>query len=105
MAFFPCFPIRAYWDWSVTDAKCYAFGTMNVSLPLNDGYSEKVLTFTIYSGAKVREPLAAAYESHSVINMVFDIAVLTVPIPMCFRQDRSKREHFAAAGLCTLGSL
>jgi hypothetical protein len=26
MGWFPCFPIRAYWDWSLTDATCYAYG-------------------------------------------------------------------------------
>jgi hypothetical protein len=28
MAWFPCFPIRAYWDWTLTSAKCYAYGMM-----------------------------------------------------------------------------
>ena len=27
MAWFPCFPIQAYWDWSITNAKCYAYGS------------------------------------------------------------------------------
>ncbi len=27
MAWFPCFPVRAYWDWEITEATCYAWGT------------------------------------------------------------------------------
>ena len=57
------------------------------------------------TGTKERAPFVAAYESHSALNMVFDIFVLLMPLCMIWRKDRSRREYVAIGGLFALGSL
>lgn len=81
MAWAPCFPVQAYWDWSVTKHTCYAYG------------------------AKVEKPFFITYVSHGAFNMVLDLAVLVLPAPIVFRRAMTKRERCAALGLGTLGLL
>lgn len=81
MAWFPCFPIKAYWDWTISHANCYAFGS------------------------KETQPFVNSYVSHSAFNMVLDFAVLVLPAPIVFRKAMTKKEKFAALGLGAMGSL
>lgn len=39
MAWLPCFPVRAYWDWSLAGARCYAYGLF-ASHHIATGYSQ-----------------------------------------------------------------
>lgn len=81
MAWFPCFPVAAYWDWTIEGATCYAFGS------------------------KQEGPFVTTYVSHSAFNMVLDFAVLVLPAPIIFRRAMTRREKFAALGLGAMGSL
>lgn len=81
MAFFPCFPVKAYWDWTLTNAKCYAYGS------------------------REEKPFVDVYVAHGVTNMVFDLAIIVLPAPVIFRRAMTKREKFAALGLGSLGLL
>jgi hypothetical protein len=50
------------------------------------------------------KPFATAYEIHASLNIFFDLAVLLASLPMCLRLDRARREQWAVAGLCFVGS-
>ena len=82
MAFFPCFPVRDYWDTLTTSGdKCYAFG------------------------ARSPGPLIAAFESHTGINMVFDVLVLAIPIPLYFEKDTPTKARRGLVVLLFMGCL
>ncbi|CAJ2503364.1 Uu.00g107580.m01.CDS01 [Anthostomella pinea] len=80
MAWFPCFPAQGYWDWTVR-SRCYAFGSLD--------------TDTFF----------ATYASQTALNMVFDILVLSVPIPMYFRKDTCHRTKLGLLGLFFMGGI
>ncbi|CAH0051370.1 unnamed protein product [Clonostachys solani] len=79
MAWFPCFPIKGYWDWSIKDRKCYGYGSLYVS----DHY--------------------ATFLAHSIANMMLDIIILVLPTPLLWDPDTVKRTKLGIAGLLTLG--
>ncbi|VUC29910.1 unnamed protein product [Clonostachys rosea] len=79
MAWFPCFPIRGYWDWSIKDRKCYGYGSLYVS----DHY--------------------ATFLAHSIANMLLDMIILFLPTPLLWDPDTVKRTKLGIAGLLTLG--
>ena len=81
MAWVPCFPVKAYWDWSLSSATCYAFGS------------------------KVEGPFTTTYVSHSSFNLALDFAILVLPAPICFQKALTKRQQIAAMGLGSLGML
>ena len=81
MAWFPCFPVNAYWNWTITHHTCYAFGS------------------------REQRPLVASYVSHAALNMLLDIAVLLAAVPACFKRVLTRREGLGIAGLFSLGTL
>ncbi|KAH8195301.1 hypothetical protein TruAng_010524 [Truncatella angustata] len=82
MAFTPCFPVRAYWNpLSMTDATCYAYG------------------------ATTSDAFYGTYSSASAINMILDIAVLAIPVPLYFRKDTPARAKMGLLGLLFMGGL
>ncbi|KAK3939409.1 hypothetical protein QBC46DRAFT_342628 [Diplogelasinospora grovesii] len=82
MAWFPCFPVSGFWMVSRT-AKCYAFGA---SIPNPDAF-------------------AATFESHTATNMVFDIMVLAIPIPLYFEQGTPSKARVNLVVLFSMGCL
>lgn len=81
MAWFPCFPIKAYWDWSIVDANCYAFGS------------------------KIEGPFVQTYVSHAAFNLVLDFAILVLPAPIIFQKALSGKQKLSALGLGAMGML
>lgn len=79
MALVPCFPVRAYWDWSITDATCYGYGV------------------------KEKHPFVETFVSHAAINVLLDIAIVLVPIPFLFSKAMTRREKWAVFGLAAMG--
>jgi hypothetical protein len=57
------------------------------------------------TGTKERKPFVTTYESHSALNLMFDLAVFITPISIMWRKQRSKRENIAILGLFALGAL
>ena len=49
--------------------------------------------------------MVITYQSHSALNMIFDVTVLALSIPMWFRKQRTRKEHMAITGLAVLGAL
>lgn len=79
MAWFPCFPIHAYWDWSVGDKKCYGYGSE-------------------YAAGHY-----ATFLGHGIVNMILDLVILALPLPLVFRPGTVRRTKLGLCGLLTLG--
>jgi hypothetical protein len=80
MAWFPCFPIQGYWTWTL-QSHCYGYGSLNAN------------TFF------------GTYSSASLINMLLDIIILIIPIPLYFRKDTQQRTKLGLLGLLFMGGL
>ena len=81
MAFFPCFPVQAYWDWTIQDAKCYGYGV------------------------KAEHPFVEVFVSHAAINVLLDIAIVVVPVPLLLRKAMTKKEKWSVFGLAAMGTV
>lgn len=62
MALVPCLPVKAYWDWTIQDAKCYGYGV------------------------KAKHPFVEVFVSHAAINVLLDVAIVVVPVPFLLRK-------------------
>jgi hypothetical protein len=89
MAWFPCFPVKAYWDRttratnysSKPDYKCYGFG-----------FAEDT-------------SFVATYKAHSTSNMMFDVLIFLAPMVL-FRTPNLKFKNIVAmAGVFTFGAV
>lgn len=74
----PCYPVRAYWDWSVPAAR-WAYGSLQPEI------------------------FSATYESHSSVNVVLDILVLAIPVPLYFRRDVPLKSRLGLGVLLIIG--
>lgn len=81
LAFFPCFPVAAYWDWSIEGATCYAYGV------------------------KRKHPFVETFVSHAAINVLLDVLIVVMPAPLLLRRAMSKREKWSVCGLAAMGIL
>jgi hypothetical protein len=79
LAWFPCFPVRGYWDRSVP-AHCYGYGLGNVADFVN------------------------IYKAHSASNMAFDIAIFLTPLVLFGRPSLKAKNLLAMAGIFTFGA-
>ena len=79
MALVPCFPVQAYWDWSITDATCYGYGV------------------------KAKHPFVEMFVSHAAINVLLDVAIVIAPVPYLLTKAMSKKERWSALGLAGFG--
>lgn len=81
MAWFPCFPPKIFWSMTPQNDKCYGFGS---------GYA---LAFT------------RTFESHAALNVIFDMIVLTIPIPMYFESGVTTQRRAGLIGLFVMGTM
>lgn len=80
LAWVPCVPVHMYWDRTPTSTQtCFAFGSLNPDV------------------------FAGTYESHSVINMVLDLVVLAIPVPLYFRTGTQWKTRMALVALLFMG--
>ena len=77
MAWVPCFPVHAFWDRGVEDAKCYAYGSKYIASHY------------------------ATFLSHSVVNMGLDVVIFAIPLPLLFRLS-TDTHHRTRLGLVVL---
>jgi hypothetical protein len=77
----PCYPVAAYWDYSIQDARCWAFGS--------------------------RDPLSfmAVFVAQATSTVVLDFIVLGIPIQLYFRPGTQKNTKRWLLGLLVLGSM
>ncbi|TEA16146.1 hypothetical protein C8034_v001061 [Colletotrichum sidae] len=81
LAWIPCVPVRAYWDWSIGPSKRWAFGS------------------------QIAEELIRTYEIHATSNMILDFIIFAIPLPLYFNSDVSKKSRKSVLGLFLLGSV
>lgn len=82
MAFFPCFPLTAYWSLAETSsALCYGYG------------------------ATTSDAFYGTYSSASAINMILDVVILAIPVPLYFREGTPTRAKMGLLGLLFMGGL
>lgn len=82
MAWMPCIPVQAFWHPFDLDAGlCYGFG------------------------ANRPKPFVATFESHTAVNMILDIIVLLIPVPLMWRERHSLAARLRLMGLLSMGSV
>ena len=82
LAWVPCVPVAAYWTRTPTSIQtCFAFGSLD---PF------------VFSGT---------YISHTAINLVLDLIVLAMPVPLYFRPGTLPRTRLALIGLLCMGGV
>jgi hypothetical protein len=75
----PCIPLVAYWDLSVTDAKCWGFGSHNIN------------------------EFMAYFVSQAVTTSFLDFVVFILPIGLYFKPGTQKKTRVALLCLFVLG--
>lgn len=76
----PCFPVRAYWDESVS-GKCYGYGS------------------------KYQKEYTMTFEGHAATNLMLDILVFALPIPTYFRRGTETRTKMGLLALFAMGGV
>lgn len=56
-------------------------------------------------GSQYARPFAATFESHAAINMVLDIVVLIIPLPLVFKDGSTANTRVRLAALFSMGVL
>lgn len=82
LAWFPCFPVKGYWDRTI-NAKCY-------------GYGFEFAT---------RDHFVALFESHTALNMTFDLAVFLTPMVLFKVPNLSKKSLIGMIGVFLFGAV
>ncbi|KAK3321791.1 hypothetical protein B0H66DRAFT_180863 [Apodospora peruviana] len=83
MAWVPCVPVPTYWTHlynPTEEVKCYAYGSQLVSV------------FT------------ATYESHAALNLVLDLLVMALPIPLYFQVDTPLKTKMGLVAIIVMGA-
>ncbi|KUI66368.1 hypothetical protein VM1G_02383 [Cytospora mali] len=83
LAWIPCVPVRAYWDWLIPDSQVtrYGYGSHN----------PKVFVGT--------------YLANAATNMVLDLVTLAIPLPLWMDQGIRGKSRMALFGLFVLGAI
>ena len=81
IAWVPCDPVSAFWDLTITDAKCWGFDSPDPDV------------------------FVGTYIGQTVVNMIFDIIIFLIPIPLYFRKDLTNKSRLALSGLFLIGSV
>ena len=85
LAWVPCVPVSDYWtviyEQDISELRCYGYGSQHVGL------------FT------------ATYESHAAVNMLLDLVVMAVPIPIYFEQGARGRTRLGLVGIIAMGTV
>ncbi|KAK4153771.1 integral membrane protein, partial [Chaetomidium leptoderma] len=85
IAWVPCVPVSDYWtviyEQDISGLRCYGYG------------SQYVAAFT------------ATYESHAAVNMVLDLVVMALPIPLYFEPGARGRTRMGLVGVIVMGTI
>ncbi|GKT65714.1 hypothetical protein ColTof4_03519 [Colletotrichum tofieldiae] len=81
LAWVPCVPIAAYWDWSIPTKGRWGFGS------------------------QISEELIRTYESHATSNMILDFIIFAIPLPLYFNNGANKKSRKSVLALFLLGSV
>lgn len=85
IAWVPCVPVSDYWtvlhEQDISGVKCYGYGSQSV------------------------EVFKATYESHAAVNMVLDLVVMALPIPLYFEAGAHGRTRMGLVGIIIMGTM
>ncbi|KAK3368024.1 hypothetical protein B0H63DRAFT_442776 [Podospora didyma] len=86
LAWVPCSPVHLFWDrayapFEMLTMNCYAYGSMKVSV------------FT------------ATYESHAAVNMLLDLLVMALPIPLYFQPNTPFKSKLGLVMVVLMGTV
>jgi hypothetical protein len=85
MAWVPCVPVSNYWtkiyDPDVASLKCYGYGAQYVG------------------------QFMATYETHAATNMVLDLIVMGLPVPLYFDPGSPERTRLGLVGVIVMGTM
>ncbi len=85
IAWVPCIPVSDYWEiiygQDISKIRCYGYG------------SQSVVVFK------------ATYESHAAVNMLLDLVVMALPIPLYFEPGARGRTKAGLVGIIAMGTV
>ncbi|KAH8671058.1 hypothetical protein BX600DRAFT_509764 [Xylariales sp. PMI_506] len=81
IAWIPCVPVTDFWSVFSDGSTCYGYGSHNPR------------TFV------------KTYESHAIVNMLLDGAVLALPFPLLWKEGSSRSDRLRLVALLSMGSL
>ncbi|KAI1745304.1 hypothetical protein F4680DRAFT_98753 [Xylaria scruposa] len=79
IAIVPCVPIASFWDWNDTNARCYGFGS------------------------RIPNEIGGTYAAHVSTNVILDLIVLAIPIPLYFQTFKQKKQRIGFSIMILLG--
>ncbi|KAI1754776.1 hypothetical protein F4782DRAFT_538859 [Xylaria castorea] len=78
IAIVPCVPVAGFWDWDAK-ARCYGFGS------------------------RVPNEIGGTYAAHVSTNVILDLIVLAIPIPLYFQTFKYKKQRIGFSIMILLG--
>ncbi|KAJ3564777.1 hypothetical protein NPX13_g7732 [Xylaria arbuscula] len=78
IAIVPCVPLSGFWNWE-EKSYCYGFGSKN------------------------SDAIGATYAAHVSTNVILDLAVLAIPVPLYFQTFRQKKQRLGFSLILLLG--
>ncbi|KAJ9156384.1 Integral membrane protein [Pleurostoma richardsiae] len=81
IAWVPCYPVEAYWNWSIEAKARWGFGSHDANV------------------------FAGTYISQVSTNVLLDLTVFAIPIPLYFRPGLSSKSRIGLFGLIFLGAV
>jgi hypothetical protein len=82
LAWVPCMPVPAFWNrLDYPNAKCWGFGFSNI------------------------DDFVALFESHTAMNMTFDLVVFVTPMILFKKPNLKKKNIFAIVSIFVLGGV
>jgi hypothetical protein len=85
IAWVPCVPVSDYWtvlyEQDISGLRCYGYGSQSV------------------------EVFKATYESHAAVNMLLDLVVMALPIPLYFEPGARGRTRMGLVGVILMGTM
>ncbi|KAI0874815.1 hypothetical protein GGS24DRAFT_500406 [Hypoxylon argillaceum] len=78
IALVPCAPLSGFWDWNAS-SHCYGFGS------------------------RVPNEIGATYATHVATNVVLDLVVLAIPIPLYFKAFKQTKQRIGLVIMILLG--
>ena len=83
LAWVPCIPVRAFWNWTIHDTQTRRYG-----------YSSEDQT-----------AIVAIYVANAASNMILDLAILAIPMPSWKEKNMQGKTRIALSGVFVLGAM
>ncbi|KAI1124114.1 hypothetical protein F5Y10DRAFT_38543 [Nemania abortiva] len=78
IALVPCVPLSGFWNWN-SHSHCYGFGS------------------------RIPNEIGATYATHVATNVILDLIVLAIPIPLYFQTFKQRKQRVGFSAMILLG--